>query len=41
MVNMSEYISCKQVDKEAKVFYAADEYLMHTFKFHLVSVLSA
>ena len=33
---MREYISRKQVDK-AKVFYVADEFLMHTFKSHLLA----
>ena len=34
---MREYIGRKQVDKEAKVFYVADEFLMHTFKSHLLA----
>ena len=34
---MREHISRKQVDKEAKVFYVADEFLMHTFKSHLLA----
>ena len=37
LCNVREYISRKQVDKEAKVFYVADEFLLHTFQSHLLA----
>ena len=37
LCNVREYISRKQVDKEAKVFNVADEFLIHTFKSHLLA----
>ena len=39
LCNVREYISRKQVDKEARVFNAADEFLIHTFKSHLLASL--
>ena len=37
LCNVRELISHKQVDKEAKVFNVADEFLIHTFKSHLLA----
>lgn len=37
LCNVREYISRKQVDKEAKVFSVADEFLIHMIKSHLLA----
>ena len=39
LCNVREYISHKQVDKEAKIFNVADKFLIHTFKSHLLARL--
>lgn len=35
LCNLREYICRKQVDKSAKIFNVADEFLVHTFRAHL------
>ena len=39
LCNIREIIRCVQVDKGGKVFNVCDEFLLHTYKSHLIAAI--